>query len=193
MPWLEHHKVQGSILYPFAGMPVMITEASRQISDKRKEVEGYQFRDVSVGNAMIVPADEHIESKVRLRPWTMESWLPNSYWQEFTISCRDRQGTWQQYCSGLVALRYKTAVNETVADEITANSQGMRKEYLSLSNAGFKPDDPQVYAAVSINLGSRTPVSTDLFVDGCARTPVGPDFCQPCSHKLWRLRSALHP
>lgn len=167
MPWMEHHKVQSSILYPLAGMLVMTIEASRQISDKTKEIEGYQFRDVSVGNAMLVPADEPIETKLQFRPWRMGSRLPTSYWQEFTISCRNRQGGWQQHCSGLVALKYKTAANETFADETTADTQRMRKEYQKLSNAGFKPDDPrQVYAAVSINLGSRTHVSTDLFVDG---------------------------
>ena len=167
MPWMEHHKVQSSILYPLAGMLVMTIEASRQISDKTKEIEGYQFRDVSVGHAMLVPVDEPIETKLQLRPWRMGSRLPTSYWQEFTISCRNRQGDWQQHCSGLFALKYKTPANETFADEITADTQKMRKEYLRLSNAGFKPDDPrQVYAAVSIYLGSRTRAYTDFFVDG---------------------------
>ena len=126
---------------------------------------------------MLIPADESTESKVQLRPWRMGSRLPNYYWQEFTISCRNRQGIWQQHCSSLVALKYRTAMNQVFPDEISADTQIMRKEYQRFSNAGFKPNDPrQFYAAVSINLGSRTRVSADLFVDGWTGTTVGPEF-----------------
>lgn len=67
MPWMEHHKVQGSILYPLAGMIVMVIEASKQVADKTREIEGYELRDVAVLQAMIVPVDDPVETKLQFR------------------------------------------------------------------------------------------------------------------------------
>ncbi|GLA55110.1 type I Iterative Polyketide synthase (PKS) [Aspergillus niger] len=150
MPWIEHHKVQSSILYPLSGMMVMAIEGIRQISDKSKEIEGFQLRDVSVGTAMVVPADEPIETKLQFRPWRMGSRLPDAYWKEFTISCRTRQGVWSQHCSGLISVQYKRAANTTFTDEELEAKNRHRAEFHRLANAGFKPDDPrQVYAAMA--------------------------------------------
>ncbi|OJD32113.1 polyketide synthase [Diplodia corticola] len=149
-PWIEHHKVQGSILYPLSGMMVMAIEAARQIADQSKEIEGFQLRDVSVGKAMVLPADAPIETKLQFRPWRAGSRLPDSFWHEFTISCRTRQGVWTQHCGGLICVKYVTKANETFADEEAATSKKHRDEYFRLVGAGFKPDDPrQVYASLA--------------------------------------------
>ncbi|KAL1634456.1 Type I Iterative PKS [Diplodia intermedia] len=149
-PWIEHHKVQGSILYPLSGMMVMAIEAARQIADQSKEIEGFQLRDVSVGKAMVLPADAPIETKLQFRPWRAGSRLPDSFWHEFTISCRTRQGVWTQHCGGLISVKYATKANETFVDEEAAASKKHRDEYLRLVDAGFKPDDPrQVYASLA--------------------------------------------
>ncbi|KAL7956644.1 putative polyketide synthase [Trichoderma compactum] len=42
----------------------MAIEASRQVADKTKEIDGFQLRDISAGAAMIIPADEAVESKL---------------------------------------------------------------------------------------------------------------------------------
>ena len=67
MPWMEHHKVQGSVLYPLSGMIVMVIEASKQVADKTMEVEGFELRDVAVLQAMIVPTDDPVETKLQFR------------------------------------------------------------------------------------------------------------------------------
>lgn len=67
MPWMEHHKVQGSILYPLSGMIVMVIEASKQVADKTMEIEGFELRDVAVLQAMIVPTDDPVETKLQFR------------------------------------------------------------------------------------------------------------------------------
>jgi acyl transferase domain-containing protein len=67
MPWMEHHKVQGSILYPLSGMIVMVIEASKQVADKTKEIDGFELRDIAVLQAMIVPVDDPVETKLQFR------------------------------------------------------------------------------------------------------------------------------
>ncbi|KAI3400337.1 hypothetical protein diail_3354 [Diaporthe ilicicola] len=150
MPWVEHHKVQSSILYPFAGMLVMAVEAARQIADQTKEIEGYHLRDISAISAIVVPAEEPLETKLQFRPWRMGSRLPDSFWHEFTISCRNRQGAWQQHCSGLVSVEYKDAANLTFRNEEAAEAQGYRDEYQEMVSKGLTADDPrQVYASMA--------------------------------------------
>lgn len=152
-PWIEHHKVQGTILYPLAGMIVMAIEGARQIADPTKEIAGFKVRDVSVGKAMVLHPELPTETKLQFRPWRAGSRLSDSFWHEFTISCRTRQGVWTQHCAGLVAVKYETERNPTFADEEAAAAKRHHDEYVRLSTAGFNPDDPrQVYASVSSSL-----------------------------------------
>jgi len=178
MPWMEHHKVQSSILYPFAGMIVMAIEASRQIADQTKDIEGFHLRDISADTAILVPADEPVETKLQFRPWRLGSRLPDSFWHEFTISCRNRQGIWQQHCSGLVTVSYKHTANEAFANESAASNRKYREEYQKMVKAGFKADDPrQVYASVSLTKCAKI-VSYGLILGQMAELGLqwGPTF-----------------
>ncbi|KAJ5715842.1 uncharacterized protein N7483_013023 [Penicillium malachiteum] len=149
-PWIEHHKVQGTILYPLSGMMVMAIEAARQIADECKEIDGFQIRDVSVGKAMVLAADTPTETKIQFRPRRSGTRLPDASWNEFTISCRSRQGVWTQHCTGLIAVKYVSEHNRIFHNEDASLALQHREEYKRLYNAGFKPDDPrQVYAALA--------------------------------------------
>ena len=147
MPWIEHHKVQGSLLYPISGMVVMAIEAIKQIADQTKEIEGFHIRDISLSAAMVIPAGEALETKLQFRPWRLGSRLPDAFWQEFTVSSRTQRGNWVKHCEGLISVKYKKEVNPTFANEEIVEAKRYRDEYIRLSTAGFKPDDPKhVYA-----------------------------------------------
>lgn len=162
-PWIEHHKVQGTILYPLSGMMVMAIEAARQLADQTKEIDGFQIRDVSVGKAMVLASDTPTETRIQFRPRRAGTRLPDASWNEFTISCRSRQGVWTQHCTGLITVKYVSEHNQTFHDEDVSLSLQHREEYKRLYNAGFKPDDPrQVYASVSASVCFRC-LLTDLF------------------------------
>ncbi|CAG8327922.1 unnamed protein product [Penicillium salamii] len=149
-PWIEHHKVQGTILYPLSGMMVMAIEAARQLADQTKEIDGFQIRDVSVGKAMVLASDTPTETRIQFRPRRAGTRLPDASWNEFTISCRSRQGVWTQHCTGLITVKYVSEHNQTFHDEDVSLSLQHREEYKRLYNAGFKPDDPrQVYASLA--------------------------------------------
>jgi acyl transferase domain-containing protein len=149
-PWIEHHKVQSSILYPAAGMLVMAVEASCQISDKTKKIAGFQIRDVTFGTAMLIPPNAGLETKLQFRPWKMGSRANTSYWNEFSISSRDDQGVWQQHSSGLISVRYESLVNETFVNEDLVEAKRHRDEFHRVANLGLKSEDPrQIYAGVS--------------------------------------------
>ncbi|MCJ1392471.1 hypothetical protein MMC18_005338 [Xylographa bjoerkii] len=115
VPWVVDHRVQfkdnvprSSILYPAAGMIAMAVEAAKQSAQVDTEVDSYEFRDVIISKAMIVPQDdEGIETMIQLRPWKLGSQAPTSVWQEFIIFSLASGVDWQEHCSGLLITHYK--------------------------------------------------------------------------------------
>ncbi|KAI6381768.1 hypothetical protein MCOR25_001001 [Pyricularia grisea] len=55
-PWIEHHQVQKSILYPAAGMVAMALQAGQQLAEmSRQEVIGFEVKSFSILAPIIVP------------------------------------------------------------------------------------------------------------------------------------------
>lgn len=116
VPWAQYHKVQGSVLYPAAGMMIMAIEAMAQKADETQPIEGYELRDVLIGKAIVVPQDEDgIETMLTFKPSRLGSRTNASDWQEFQLY--SRKETWDLNCSGLIRLHYQSAHNATFADE----------------------------------------------------------------------------
>lgn len=147
MPWIEHHKVQDTVLYPLSGMIVMAVEAIKQIADQTREIEGFHIRDVSFETAMVVPAEGGLETKLQFRPWRHGSRLPDAFWEEFTVSSRTTQGNWTKHCEGLISIQYNEKANPIFFNEHDAEAKRYRDEYIRISTAGLEQHDPkQLYA-----------------------------------------------
>ncbi|KAE8150832.1 putative polyketide synthase [Aspergillus avenaceus] len=153
VPWIEHHKVQGTILYPLSGMLVMAIEAARQVADQTKEIEGFQIRDVAVGKAMVLATDMATETRIQFRSRRAGTRLPDSSWNEFTVSSRSRAGVWTHHCTGLITVRYVTEHNHTFHDEESSLSAHYHDGYNKLHNAGLQPNEPRQFYASSAELG----------------------------------------
>ncbi|MCJ1283861.1 hypothetical protein MMC26_003192 [Xylographa opegraphella] len=104
--WIKDHKVNGSILYPAAGMVVMAIEAVRQLADSSRQITGYRIRGVSFHKAIFVPSDtDGIETQLCLRPARdIKSKL--SLWSDFRLYIYENGG-WSECCEGAVAVEYK--------------------------------------------------------------------------------------
>lgn len=127
IPWVEDHKVQGTILYPAAGMMIMAIEASAQQADATKDIEGYELRDVLIGKAIVIPVDDSgTETMLSLRPWRSGSRDLTSAWNEFRLFSRQGE-TWELNCTGLVRPKYKSSQNEIFANEDKAINNDFRK------------------------------------------------------------------
>lgn len=130
VPWAQYHKVQGSVLYPAAGMMIMAIEAMTQKSDDSHVIEGYELRDVIIGKAIVVPQDEDgIETMLALKPSRLGSRTNSSVWQEFQLY--SRRESWDLNCSGLIRIDYQSPQSSTFADEAKMKAA----EYASKSRA----------------------------------------------------------
>ncbi len=134
IPWTEHHRVQGSILYPAAGMMCSVIEAARQTADPTREIEGYELRDVLIGKAIVIPRDDSgTETMLCFKPWRLGSQASTTVWQEFTLNSRSGDA-WTQNCSGLVVIKYKSTPNPLFRNEDAAMAEFYRQRFIDVGN-----------------------------------------------------------
>lgn len=102
-PWIADHVVAGSIVYPAAGMVVMVTEAARQLADNSQQLRSIELHDVQFFRAMVVPSDERgLETALHVAPRR-----GMSGWYEFGIFSLPAGGTWIQHAMGVFAFQYE--------------------------------------------------------------------------------------
>ncbi|MCJ1405286.1 hypothetical protein MMC11_008513 [Xylographa trunciseda] len=104
--WIKDHKVNGSILYPAAGMLVMAIEAARQLADNSRQITGYRINDANFHKAIFIPSDtDGIETQLCLRP-SRDIKSKLSLWSDFRLYIYE-SGDWSECCNGTVAVDYK--------------------------------------------------------------------------------------
>ncbi|KAI1618129.1 PKSN polyketide synthase for alternapyrone biosynthesis [Exophiala viscosa] len=102
-PWMEHHEITGTILYPGAGMLIMAIEAARQLADPTRSLKGIELQDVVFGRGLVIPSgEEAVETSLSLRP---HKTFPHTYsWTLYSLPAGS--SSWVENSSGLVALIY---------------------------------------------------------------------------------------
>ncbi|KAF2702907.1 putative polyketide synthase [Pleomassaria siparia CBS 279.74] len=105
-PWLRHHAVQSSIVYPAGGYIAMIIEAARlRAIAAGTPFAGFLLREVVISNALVITEDPGgVETAVTLRPYSQGTRLLSDVWQEFFIYSVNGSGQWTEHCRGLVRL-----------------------------------------------------------------------------------------
>ncbi|KAI1810305.1 putative polyketide synthase [Poronia punctata] len=105
IPWIEQHVVNGSIIYPAAGMLVMAIEASRQLAlDNGKPVSSFSLRDVQFKSAMLVkPGSQGLEVQTSLRSGITGEGTSSTY--DFAIYSFVDEGCVVS-CQGIISVEY---------------------------------------------------------------------------------------
>lgn len=114
-PWAEHHTINGSVLYPAAGMLVMAIEGCKQLAQldnpERKLISGFRFREVSFHSALKVPVGAMgVESHLYLRPAKQAALESKpSAWREFQVCTAQDDDSFREHCCGQVLIEYQEA------------------------------------------------------------------------------------
>lgn len=114
-PWLRDHVVDNFTVFPGAGFLCMAVEAMRQVSRDYLQAENlayrqFHLREVRFLRSLILPqSPDRIEVQLSLRtsliPRSSKHNLSaESMWQEFRISATSEKKSWQEYCTGLIAI-----------------------------------------------------------------------------------------
>jgi acyl transferase domain-containing protein len=111
MPWVEDHKINGTILYPAAGMLVMAIEAAHQLADPDKTVTAFIIKNVTLHSALNLPSDAApstgVEVNLFMRPRRDQD-VKNSGWFDFRLHTHDDvTHTWFENCHGSIQVVYE--------------------------------------------------------------------------------------
>ncbi|OTA96302.1 hypothetical protein M434DRAFT_375109 [Hypoxylon sp. CO27-5] len=108
LPWLRDHQLNGTLLYPGAGMIAMVVEAARSIAKPDLVVKGYRFREVTIHSALVVPSEVtgvEVQLYMQNQKNSRTTGITTIECREFCLSsCIDNE--WKDICSGLVTTEY---------------------------------------------------------------------------------------
>lgn len=111
VPWIEDHRINGSLLYPAAGMLVMAIEAANQMADKNRSVKGFKFKDVSFHTPLNLTLDPTgVETMFYLRP-VREAIEGDFISLDFKLCIHERE-QWVENCRGTIKVAYKESPGE---------------------------------------------------------------------------------
>ncbi|KAI0100021.1 putative polyketide synthase [Nemania sp. FL0031] len=117
MPWVEDHKINGTILYPAAGMLVMAIEAAHQLADPDKTVTAFIIKNVTLHSALNLPSDAApstgVEINLFMRPRRDQD-VKYAGWFDFRLCTHDNDTrSWFENCHGSIQVLYEADENET--------------------------------------------------------------------------------
>ncbi|KAI0436484.1 putative polyketide synthase [Xylaria telfairii] len=117
-PWVSDHVVNGSTIYPAAGMLVMAIEGLRQLlqdAPNSRRVSGYRVSEATFQRAIGVNSSSDLtnESHLYIRPVQAATGKEVTRF-EFRI-CTLEAGQWAENCHGIVLVEYETESNEVDA------------------------------------------------------------------------------
>lgn len=128
-PWIEDHKITGTILYPAAGMLVMAMEGALQTANLASKVQGFRFREVKFERGLVVTSGDEaaVETRLSLQPHKA---IPGHF--HFTIFSTANWNSWMKHCSGTVALEYAptgaSEVEDLAVDTVWAQQSELYKQ-----------------------------------------------------------------
>jgi hypothetical protein len=99
-PWIRDHKINGDIIFPFAGYVAMAAEAIRQITGVDEAVE---IRNVAVRTALVINESSPKEIVTTFHRLHLTNSLDSEWW-EFSIASHNGD-TWTKHCSGEIQAR----------------------------------------------------------------------------------------
>lgn len=123
VPWLIDHQLESRAVLPGAGFVSMATEAVRLIktaSPAKHSLSGFQLRDITIKNALIIPPDTGIEIVFSLQE-SSEKDLDHKDWYDFKLFSVSTDDAWILHCDGQVRAE-TTARKPTIDSEITRSS-----------------------------------------------------------------------
>ena len=108
IPWLEDHKVQGSIVFPATGYLVMALEAASQYGALHhipiNSATQYRLQEVRISRPLVLSKDFSSEVTLVLRPREEGSQNFSKSWMGFAISSWTSENGWAEHCQGFISL-----------------------------------------------------------------------------------------
>ncbi|KAI1407966.1 ketoacyl-synt-domain-containing protein [Hypoxylon sp. FL1857] len=185
VPWLKHHSLGGTAIFPAAGHLAVAIEALRQVHEEDKiPFEGASLRDVVIDKALaLLDNDDGVEIVVTLQQGRNPS---ASGWHSFSVESLSN-GEWALHCTGSVSAARRPPIHpRSPVDISTLNQRATGKTwYESFRRVGFNygPNFQQLqYAQTDRNLhqAAGNVAVLDSCMDGESRSLIHPSTVDAC-------------
>lgn len=137
MPWIEHHVVNGRVLYPGSGMLVMAIEAAKQLTQGAHTIDGYMLYDVSIENPIDLTANKGtVEVQTSLYRRSPESAGNSAF--EFTVSTYTEE-SWSLNCRGIISVSASDGLSQWDQKKVKSKQREAAIRYSELVSACTNP------------------------------------------------------
>ena len=108
IPWLHHHKVQSSTVFPLAGYISIIIEAASQLAIIRgsllADTSKYNIREITVLRSLVLNDSTDVELSIVARASAEGTRSNSGTWDQFTIYSWNEEAGWSEHCRGFVSV-----------------------------------------------------------------------------------------
>lgn len=114
-PWIGHHVVGDTVLYPAAGMLIMALEAAREVVPADRTVAGYFVREARFMSPIVVPEnwDDRVETMLCLTPMKR-----HPSWSDITIFVYDKEShSWTEVFDASMQVQYAPDTELAIVDD----------------------------------------------------------------------------
>lgn len=194
LPWVQHHVVQSEILFPAAGLVVMVTEAMRQLDGADRQ-HAYELRGIDLAAAVVVPkTQEPVEIQLVVRnPLGPVSSDDTPEEKEFAFYSRTAGSDgWTHHCHGRVARAVQHPAVTPVQDSLVLLPMDVGRFYKFVERTGPSLG-PSFRNVTRLAAGGGSAEITITIPDTHAMTPspspsdcvVHPTTLDTCIHAAW--------
>ncbi|KAI0838541.1 ketoacyl-synt-domain-containing protein [Hypoxylon sp. FL0890] len=185
VPWLKHHSLGGTAIFPAAGHLAVAIEALRQVHEEEGvPFEGASLRDVAIDKALTLPDnDDGVEVVITLQLGGSPS---ASGLHSFSVESLSN-GEWALHCTGSVSAAQRSDSSpRSPVDISTLNRRATGKTwYEAFRRVGFNygPNFQQLqYAQTDRNLhhAAGNVAVLDSCMDGESRSLIHPSTVDAC-------------
>lgn len=107
-PWIQHHKVQKTTIYPAAGLISMVLEGSRQLRRSFKNIIGYEIRNMQFIKAIVVPDSTHgVEIALNMKVEGSDNPAKGQF--TFSIYSKSFEKDWEIHATGTLHFCFHSA------------------------------------------------------------------------------------
>ncbi|GFN16497.1 type I Iterative Polyketide synthase (PKS) [Aspergillus tubingensis] len=192
IPWVQDHQVNGTVVYPGAGMVLMAVEAGKQLCREGRQILSFDILDTALHSAIQVSGHGDVESSFSMHPVSsMRS--KNSDFFEFGLYTA-LGSSWTTNCTGSIRINYSPEEADPVSndqvDQLNNTHQHslLRAEQQAASDA----DSSAIYDHLrkcGYHYGDSFQGITALAYDPQDTSTVVGDV----HHRLIKAGSTLHP
>ncbi|KAK3368459.1 putative polyketide synthase [Podospora didyma] len=146
-PWIAHHVVSKTMLYPAAGMLLMAIEAVQQ--QMAREVAGYLVKEARFVSPIVVREtwEDRVEVQTLLRPARRQQHEKEAAWFDVVVMSysRDDGGRWTECCTASIQVEYADAARVDGGRDRQLADDAIREQYLRASRTCTLPVDKQAF------------------------------------------------